>query len=768
MKKIITTLFVFLIACNISTFAIDLAKDLSGLKLPDNPLVAPAGKAIQKPQLNATDKMYILFDNLDPEISTQISNYYELMYYDIYKKWPAPDYNYYDLMVRAPYSDATLSQYNLTDFDVAIFPMGSYPLNVATSGGGIKVIDKIKEMLDAGKRVMIIGRYWVSYAFHPDGAFAAGKDPIAVDFLSNTIGIDGSKSGVISLVSGSNYIPYHIESVEGDPCAKGYDYYCNIGYGRNVPPDPPIAYRPLLDIFTLKNDANGIGFSFMDKYGNINGDPNVDPGIWVGVRAQVGDGRIAMWSLAPDNIAINESPFFVNCEQFAMDWFAKDLPKASQWIEFDASLLDFSETLLDNEKVREIRFRNFGKKPLTINSIYWNGWEEDGIFVVKEGGQKGVLQPGEFRTVKIGFTPTQEKDYEDQLFFDTDAVNGTTTAVNCKGRGGKNVAIGPEIKVQTEAFDFGTIDVPTAITKEVFFSSVGTAPVIVDNIEFYENDDNSFSFPQGMNFPQVVDGGKNYAFNVRFTPLIPGKTYNGTLKITSNAKKNFVAYLKLTGKSKSSAEGSSIASNLPKDTLNFGGVMPNESKTIEFSILSTGKESLRINLFYLKDDNDSYSIPDEIMNLKQYDIVPTASLVVPVTFTPWVDGDTYLAQFGMFTNAVNQGGSNFIVNFKGIGDDGVGVKDESQNKFGTLKLKAFPNPAKDNFTLQVTSQNIFLNSALNIYDLKGKIVSTIFKGNIETGTNNYELNSANLPSGQYFIGVQTATESVMLPFIIVK
>lgn len=764
MKKFLTILFVLFMASTISNFAIEIAKDLSGLKLPENPLVAPESKQVTLPKINAGEKVYMLFDNMDPEVSNVISNYYELLYYDIYKKWPAPDYNYYDFMLKAPYSDATLSQYKLTDFDVAIFPMGSYPLNYSTSGG-IKVIDKIKEMLDAGKGVMVIGRYWVSYAFHPDGAFAAGKDPAVVSFLSEKIGINGTKAGVISIVSGNTYLPYHIESVEGDPCAKGYDYYCNIGYGRNVEPLLPLFLRPYLDVFTLKTDANGIGFSFMDKYGKTDGDPNVEPGIWVGVRAQVGDGKIAMWSLAPDNIALNETPFFTYCEQFAMDWLTKDLMKVDQWLDLESSLVDFRESLLDNEKVREVKIRNFGKKPLTIKSVYWNGWEDAGTFRIIDGGKPGIMAPGEVRTIKLGFTPTQARPYEDQLFIESDAVNGATKAINCKGIGGKDAPTGPEISVPSNAFDYGTVEIPNAPVKDIFFSSVGTAPVIVDNIEFFKNDGKAFSFAKNMTFPQVIDAGKNYTFEVKFNPTDYGTTYNATLKITSNAKKNFTAYINLTGKSKGSGQGPQISSSLTMDTLDFGRVKPETEKTVNFSILSTGKDILRINKFYLKDDNDVYLLPDSVINKTELDIAPSSSFVIPVTFKPWADGDTYYAQFGMF---VNTDAGNFIVNFKGIGDNKVGVKNETESKFANLQLKAYPNPAGNDFTLEVVSQNLFFNSSLNIYDLQGKFVANIFKGNLSIGINNFELNTNGLVPGQYFIGIQTNTESEILPFMIVK
>jgi hypothetical protein len=423
--------------------------------------------------------------------------------------------------------------------------------------------------------------------------------------------------------------------------------------------------------------------------------------------------------------------------------------------------------MLDVQKVQEVRFRNFGKQPLTITSIFWNGWEEN-AFKFVDGSKPGVLQPGEVRTLQVGFTPDQERDYEDQIFIESDAINGATQSIAVKGIGGKDAPTGPEIGVQAAAFDYGLIEIPTSKVKDIFFSSVGTDNVIVNNIEFVTNDDKAFTFPVTMNFPQTVKPGTNYTFAVKFTPISYGKTYTASLKITSNAKKNGVAYLNLIGKSKSSSIGPSISSSASQDTVDFGHVNPNEKKNLEFTIISSGAEDLRLNSYYIKDDNDVFIIADTCFKNMPIVLPPGKVYNVPVSFQPWVSGDIYYAKLGIFTNATNPGGNNFVVNFKGIGDDKVSVKDEASNIVGTLKLRAFPNPTGGNFTLEVTSKETFLNSSLNIYNLEGKVVSTIFHGNIISGTTSYQLNNDLLPSGKYFIGVQTATESVMLPFMIIK
>jgi hypothetical protein len=782
MKKFYIIISILVLASISSAFSLD----LSGITLPKNPLVAPEGKNHQLPELQGTQPLYIIFDNFEAETQYNdgtnngkiIGNLVALMYADsLYKKYPTPDYNYLNYTVRAAFSDATLSKYNLTDFDVAIFPLGDYPLNVATNGG-VKVIDKIKEMLDAGKRVMVIGRRIMLWAFYPDAQFQAGKDPVVIDFLTNTLGIDPNdqpdkspRTGPIATIKDSTYIPFHINGIGDDPIAKGYDYYCNVGYGRNVDPDFPLIFQSIIDVFRLKQNATAIGFSYINKYGDISGGPNEaknvspTPGIWVGCRADVGDGKIAMWSIGADVCALPESEFYTISEKFAMDWFTKDLQKPEPWIEFETSKIDFGATLLESDKPRELRFRNFGRKPLTIKKIYMNGWVDDGIFKLENAGP-GVLQPNEVRTIKITFRPTEEIEYEDQLIFESDAQNAPTASVTLQGKGGLDVPSGPEISVPTDPFVFKTLDRGSSQIMDFYFESTGTAPLTVSKISFEQNDGLAFNFPKPMNFPLTVPAGEKFYFSVRFAPADYDKVYKCLLKITSNAKTNPVAYLSGEGRSLSAAEGPQITASV--DTLKFGGVKPLGHIIKNLEILNTGKQVLKLQtLYFSQNDEDVFSYPSELDNKLPIEIIAGDKLVIPITFKPYTDGAEYFADFGMFTNATNPGGDDFHVYFTGKGDkDGVSVK-EISNSDGTLKLKAFPNPASANFTIEINSATYLNNSTINIYDLSGKLIKKIYAGALSEGTKTFNVNSA-LKSGQYFIQLQFGNESISLPLQIVK
>jgi hypothetical protein len=779
MKKFYTFLMLVLIGANLNAFAgsISLA-DVSNMTLPVEPKVVPPGKISYEPKLQADQPLYILFNNFEAQTQYNdgtnngkiIGNLVALMYGDsLYQRYPNPDYNYLSNMVITSYSDATFSKYNLTDFDVAIFPLGDYPLN-ATTQGGIKVIDKIKEMLDAGKRVMLIGRSIITWALYD-------KDPVVLDFLANTLGIDfGTQAdkiptGTVQTIQGNTYIPFHIANLD-DPIGKQYDYYCNVGWGRNnATPALPLRLNDHLDIFRLKPDAAATGFAYLNQFGELSQYPNdiknvpTVPGIWVGCHANIGDGKIAFWSMAPDVCALNESPYFARTEQLAMDWFTKDLPKADAWIDFETTQLDFGETLIGVGKPKELRYRNFGRKPLTINKIYFQEWEAPGIFTITSGGQPEVLQPGDMRTMTITFTPDEARTFQDYLVFESDAVNASTATVSLTGVGGKDVPTGPEITVPADTFKFNTLDVGSMQTMDFYFESSGTSSVIVQKIEFIQNDGSVFNFPKSMNFPIVVQAGDRYTFSVRFVPTDYGKVYNCILKITSNANKNSIAYLYGQGKTISASQGAQITASV--DTLNFGPVKPLNSITKELDIINTGQQALKIQTIYFSQNDDAtFSYPASIDDSLPISIVPGGKLKIPVSFKPFSDGINYFADLGMFTNSTNV--SDFHVYFTGKGDNnGALVKEEVSNKQGTLTLKAFPNPSYGALSIQIFALADFSNSSLEIYDLQGKLVQSVYSGVIPAGNKTIDFQSK-LSTGQYFLQLKANNETISLPVIIMK
>lgn len=769
------TLLILSIYVSVNLFALDINK----LNLPKS-IIIPEPKNVNLPKINAEKPSFVIFDNFvqgdKNHQGTIISNLFEICYYDFYSYYPTKDYNYQQYMLRTQYSDAFFSQYKITDFDVAIFPLGEYPLNVATQGG-MKVIDKVKEMLDAGKRVMIYGRRMMLWAFFNDPNLQAGKDPVVIDFLTKTLGFkkDSSSAMVTTMSSGGSktWIPFHISTEETNPTTKGNDVYCNVAYGRNVEPTHPIIYQDLVDFFqvTKKEDVNVSGY--IDNLYIINQEGKLQPVVTfpkgnrsVALSARIGDGKMVMWTLAPDVAGGSEITYFHTMQQKSMDWFTVDLPKPIPWIEFETTEINFGETLPESEKFKELRFRNFGKKPFQVTKIALDGWEDPGVFTLLDVPALPLtLQPEQVSSIRIKFRPNGEREFEDLIFFETTAQNGNNRAISLKGTGGKNAPTGPEITVQKEPFDYGVVDVGTSIIKDITFESSGTAPLIVSKIEFMTNDGMVFGFPKTMSYPIVVQPGRIYAFQVKYTPRDYGMIYKATLKITSDAKKNPTSIISLEGRTPAPSEGASIAASV--DTLKFPGVVPLHTFTQKLDILNIGKKDLNLNFIYFStNDDEVFSIPESIIDGTPITIQPTKKLEIPVSFKPYVDGVEYFADLGFYTNATNEGGDDFHVYFVGMGDkNGVSVSENELSR--NLSINIFPNPSSENVNVNVNSNLTNKRVTIKLCNSLGQVIETLFTGYLKEGMNNFVLRNT-LNIGSYYLIIEDGKYQIMHPMVIVK
>ena len=770
--------FTFLIISIIGTINL-LAIDISNLNLPKS-IVLPEPKNVNLPKINAEKPPYVIFDNFVQGDKNHegviISNLFELCYYDMYSYYPTDEFNYQKYMLRTQYSDAFFSQYKITDFDVAIFPLGEYPLNTTTQGG-IKVIDKIKEMLDAGKRVLVFGRRMILWAFVNAPELQAGKDPVVIDFLTKTLGMkkDTSSAMITTISSGGSktWIPFHIRTEETHPSTKGWDIYCNVAYGRNVEPKHPIIYQDLVDFFQLTTKQDIVGTGYIDEMYALNQEQKLVPIFkfnkgqrFVALGARIGDGKLALWTLGPDVAGGSEIAHFHYIQQKTMDWFTIDLPKPVPYIEFETTEVNFGETLPESEKFKELRFRNFGKQPFKVTKIALDGYEDPGVFTLLDVPTLPLtMQPEQVASIRIKFRPNAEREFEDAIIFESTAINGASRVVILKGVGGKNAPTGPEITVQKEPFDFGVVEIGTSIIKDITFESSGTAPLIVSKIEFIINDGMVYSFPKTMSYPIVVQPGKIYAFQVKYTPRDYGMIYNATLQIKSDAKKNPIATISLVGRTPAPSEGAVIAASV--DTLKFPGVVPLHTFTQSFDILNIGKKDLRLNEIYFSiNDDEAFSIPKNIIDGTPIIIEPSKKLEIPVSFKPYLDGVEYFADLGFFTNATNEGGEDFHVYFIGYGDkNGVGVSENELSK--NVSIKVFPNPSNETLNININSNLANKKVTLKLCNNLGQTIQTLFVGNLVEGTNSFRLDNK-INAGTYFITLEDEQHIIVHPIIIVK
>jgi len=102
-----------------------------------------------------------------------------------------------------------------------------------------------------------------------------------------------------------------------------------------------------------------------------------------------------------------------------------------------------------------------------------------------------------------------------------------------------------------------------------------------------------------------------------------------------------------------------------------------------------------------------------------------------------------LSQWLLPTEQVN-------INGDAVADISDWTQTEVPDEFG---IQAYPNPFNPSTTLQVSLPN---SSALSVqvFDIMGRLVSQLFKGEKQAGVHEFTFNASNLASGNYFIRLQ--------------
>jgi hypothetical protein len=84
-----------------------------------------------------------------------------------------------------------------------------------------------------------------------------------------------------------------------------------------------------------------------------------------------------------------------------------------------------------------------------------------------------------------------------------------------------------------------------------------------------------------------------------------------------------------------------------------------------------------------------------------------------------------------------------------------------------LALSAFPLPAKNTLTIATSTVEKGI-SEIYIYSPDGKLVSTIFRGELNRGYNEMPIDTEYIPSGTYFLLLKTPSDMLTTSCIIAK
>lgn len=552
MRKNITGYFAIIFAIAIIFPALAGAQEITRF-LPE-----PKGSDLEKIQVPTVERKYIIFDNLDYWVDTCYIA--ALRMNKEYKE---------DLQVM-PFSDATFNQIDITEYDAAIFPVGNsgpggvamppvwgsrYGLGTATPGG-IKIIDKIMEMVNAGKGVIVIGQnaLWGNQS---------SPDPDVTNFLENIMGIDyqGKYECGETTHSGSTtewrWWMFKVEGSLGDPVGVGLPKYYNGGDESSGQAIQPLSYFLEVDWFKTKDPQQ---YFITDRATTAQSDTAF------GIRAEhvINDdtkSRIVFWSLGFEGYG-GLYGIKKNMMLQAMVWVLGEPYRPEAEVQTDPGNLDFGGVDVATTETIDVSIRSTGAEPLEIEKIDLDYFfaepegseayqiEEGGL---EEGGDPIVLEPGEEHKVTVSFTPDlDETKFTISLRIHSNAKNMPRLNLNVEGWGGEEKVEGGIYEANFEEIDFGTLE-QEGVNKDVDLklTNPGTIPILVSvYIDDEFNDSLSFSFAHTVNNPKYIDPGDTLTYTIRFFPLDEDMEYHGKVRVTvTNAINGNTFFVDLVGRS---------------------------------------------------------------------------------------------------------------------------------------------------------------------------------------------------------------------------
>ncbi len=724
----------------------------------------------------ADEKHYVFFDDIDYVYNTQgqiIQNGVDEIYYK-----PLTTNNIYTpKLLKTGYGDFFSSGKKLTDYDIAVFFMGDRPLQYSV--GGHRVVTEIKNMLDAGKRVILIGNGLLYWAFDPN---SNQRDQEVQQFFANYFGITQESYEKMITVEGNYYKPFGVKAIQGDPVALGYKKVCNMIHGYNdLEPLPPWRYRPIMTVMNERyldtNLAKPMEF-FTWEHDWFRLDTTRKTDSLVGIRV-VGDGyKAVFWSSGFEVAAAAGSmPTWSNELFFAMNWLAADLPKPDPWIVFKTSPLDFGKVPVGDTLIKDVRIYNQGRKPLEIDDMYLEGFAESGIFEIVADDLSLTIPPLEERYVPIRFTPKAEEKYEEYFDVSSNAGNGSLQGIQLVGWGGKKPKPGPELSAADTILDFGTL-APTEIdTLPLVIQNTGIDLLIVQERFYWPNEKKPpFYYVHPEQWPISLYPNESDTTYIKFVP--GGKT--GVFEdkigiIPYNANNVDTLWIYLRGESKANAGDASISvsqTSIDLDTIKVG-----EAKTDEIVIENVGKKVIYINSIELSDDyNEQFKLLDkydeEISGLPwQLPLAgPLKKRKIKVRFEPREPG-VYNADLTIgFIDDNNDPIpelTTVVPIYATATDSSVGVGYLNGEKSGVVKI--YPMPAAEEFTIEI--RNDFLDgSAAEVFITNelGQKRAEIYEGVLDRGVKTFKVSSADFSSGTYFAIVKLGSRLYKAKILIRK
>ncbi len=666
---------------------------------------------------------------------------------------------------KVSFAPSTFSKYPIEQMDITVFPLGT-DYTLSSTVGGVKIIDKIQELLDAGKGVIVVSHMQLANI-----KMEKETDKTTLAFLGDSLGIDIENigSGIIFDKNESKFLPYEIIGSGIDDKVFQSTMSATLNISMSMPGSTelthPSRFWTAFTALKLKTGSGSIG------------GPKVRGGDFrVALRKEFASGgKIMFWSIDWANTA-RSNKFYDFMYRNCLNWMAEDLPAPSGNLVCSSEDIDFGGIEPGTTKPKTLIIRNNGREDLKITDMRFENEDyPDEVLAYsldEDQDKQFTLAPQEQASIKITFAPEEEGDYSDALIIYHNGIGNDKRYVNLQGTGGEDVNEGPYLMMYQTDINFDKILAGGTSSRPVTLINDGSTDMTVQKIEFDEETED-FRYADVYKIPIVIKPGEKHDQVIKFTPLEDNKTYKTTMTVETNGIND--SYGAGIGNAKITLRGETGSDSKPAgcvlsigDELKFGKTDSTRVDTV-VTIKNTGDEMLYVNAPYFEEGEEGHG---EMFSWspagKEIEVEPGWEEELTITFKPTKDGEFY-GYLYITSNAPGSEGEYEIMLY-GEGKDvqqpdttsgGDGVFD----RIPGMTANVYPNPVTTDSKLSIDLEETLQNVDVKLVDNQGRTVSKITNGILSSGSHEFALN-LDVSAGKYFIIITAGNKQTGLPIVI--
>lgn len=332
----------------------------------------------------------------------------------------------------------------MNNFKTAIYTVSDAQIGYSDANTSAQ-FGLIKSLMTKGCDIMIASGFDVINS----ASIVNGTAPTAeaLDFFTNTIGITlGLPLTIMNQQGQLSAIP--MAGVSGDPIGNGVTYTYNNVYNSQTYP----FYSRYMSTMQLNGKTSAKAFLTADKSVNSNLNDNNNK---VGVRIDNNGQRTVLFSFSLDPIADAPRNLLI---KNTLNWLkGSEATAKGPSISLSTTQVVFGEIKQDQTGSETVKISNTGDEALVISAI---NFKTGSNFKVK-GSTPLTVDAGQTVNVNVEFTPTEIKNYSDEITIVSNDKANPSSVITVKGIG----------------ISSGTTSV-TGIIPNVFTMTVGPNPVI--------------------------------------------------------------------------------------------------------------------------------------------------------------------------------------------------------------------------------------------------------------------------------------------------